>query len=152
LITNPGFEGDSTTGWTAFSGGTAAISAENIYANSGTYSGFVTGRTAPWNGIATDLIATGSANTTYHVEASVRIAGAASDTVKLTFAFNCNNAGATYLDGASGTATNTGWVDLSGDVTLPACATTVTQLVFYVQGPAIDVEIYVDDVSVREVL
>jgi hypothetical protein len=150
LITNPGFEGDSTTGWMAF--GSSTISAENTYSHSGIYSGFATGRTATWNGIAVDLLATADAATTYHVEASVRIAGAASDTVKLTFAFNCNNAGATYLDGASGTASNTAWTNLSGEVTLPVCATTVTQLTFYVQGPATGIDIYVDDVSVREVL
>lgn len=151
LITNPGFEGDSTAGWAAFSAGGVTISAENTYSNSGTYSGLATGRTDTWHGISTNLIATATPDTTYHVEASVRVS-VASAPVKLTFAFSCNGAGATYHDGATGTANNTGWTDLSGNATLPACATTVTQLVFYVQGPPTGVDIYIDDVSVREVL
>jgi hypothetical protein len=149
LITNSGFEGNSSTGWAPFGAGT--VSASNTYADTGTYSGRATGRTATWNGIGVNLLASASAETTYHVEASVRIS-AASDTVKLTFAFKCDALATEFVSVVTSTANNTGWSTLSGSDTLPACAGTVTQLDFYVEGPAAAVDIYVDDVSVREVL
>lgn len=150
LITNPGFEGNSLTGWVEF--GPGQVSTSSAYAYSGTYSGLATGRTEDtWNGIATNLLGVASAGTTYHVEAAVRVS-VTSDTVKLTFVMQCGNNADTYHTGATGVASNTEWVVIEGDVTLPTCAGTVNQLEFYAEGPAINVNIYIDDVSVRQVL
>lgn len=152
LITNPGFEGNSYAGWTPFGAGT--VSATNAYAASGTYSGRITGRTNNWNGIGFNLIATASPDATYHVEAKVRTAAGGGDTLKLTFAVNCTatQGDATFHTAASGAATNASWLDLSGNASLPGCPDEATQLTFYIEGTTGTADIYVDDVSVREVL
>ena len=150
LITNPGFEGNSLTGWVEF--GPGQVSTSSAYAYSGTYSGLATGRTEDtWNGIATNMLGVAIEGTTYHVEAAERVS-VASDTDKLTFDMQCGNNADTYHTGATGVASNTEWVVIEGEVTLPTCAGTVNQLEFYAEGPAINVNIYIDDVSVRQVL
>lgn len=151
LLTNSGFEGANITGWYAFGG--QALVADTTLVKSGTYSVRTDGRSQTWNGIATDVVALVLPGKTYHVAASVSVQGATNEVpVKLTFKVKCGTEEDQYPDAATGTASNGVWTDLSGNFTVPACASTVTELVFYVQGPPSGVELYLDDASIREVL
>ena len=51
---------------------------------------------------------------------------------------------------ASATATDGAWVELVGALTVPNC--TLTTANFYLEGPAAGVDLYLDDVSLREQL
>jgi hypothetical protein len=51
-----------------------------------------------------------------------------------------------YTPVATGTATNTGWTQLSGNLTIPNC--TLTEATIYVEGPRTTVELFVDDAAV----
>jgi hypothetical protein len=146
LITNPGFEGGNADGWEPFGGTT--IEAVNTYSRQGTYSAHVTERTATWHGISLNLEPLLVEGRTYFVEGSVRVS-AATAPVSLTVKEVCGQ-DETYVPVASGTATNTEWLDLSGTYTMAACADW-TEIPFYVEGPATGVEIFIDEMSIREV-
>lgn len=145
LITNPGFEGGDSAGWGPF--GPTTITAVNTYSRQGTYSGQVTGRTDGWNGTGFSLESLLVAGTTYFIEGSVRVS-AASAPVSLTVKEVCG--GENYVTVASGTATNTEWLDLSGTYTMATCADW-TEIQFYVEGPGAGIDIFIDEMSIREV-
>lgn len=145
LITNPGFEDGSSAGWAPF--GPTTITAVNTYSMQGTYSGRVTGRTATWNGTGFSLESLLVAGTTYFIEGAVRVS-AASAPVNLTVKEVCG--GDNYVTVASGTATNTEWLELSGTYTMAACEDW-TEIQFYVEGPATGIDIFIDEMSIREV-
>lgn len=141
ILTNPGFE-SGTSGWLARSG---TISAVTSPVRTGTYSGRSTGRTATWQGIQQDVLGKMVAGQAYQISAYVRIS-AASDTVKVSIQKTDGN-GTTYANVATGTANNTGWIQLSGNYTLSVTGT-LTELLVYFEGPASGVDIYVDDAVV----
>lgn len=95
------------------------------------------------------MIASAEPGKTYRVEASLRVNGAATAPVQLTVKLVCG--AEEYETAASGTANNTSWLQLQGDVTLATCSAAVTELKFYVEGPPAGVDIYIDDASIREV-
>jgi hypothetical protein len=149
LVTNSGFEAGNVDGWVGF--GPAQITAVTTYSKSGTYSARATNRTSgDWNGISLNFEPLLTQGTTYQVTGSVRVS-AASAPIKFSVATQCTGDTTTYRDIVTGTATNTEWLDLSGTYTVPVCADW-TQLVFYVQGPPTNVDIFVDDMVIREVL
>lgn len=145
LITNPGFEAGAITGWAEFGAGT--LTASTAQHNSGSYAGYSSGRTDTWNGPSVDLLNTADTGETYHAEAWVRLT--ASDNVQLTFAVICEGA-ADYYSTQTVAATANTWTHLTGDVAIPLCAGTVTQLTFYVEGPGTTTNIYVDDAIVYQ--
>lgn len=145
LITNPGFEGGNADGWEPF--GPTTIEAVDTYSRQGTYSAHVTGRTNTWNGAGFSLEPLLVEGRTYFVEGSVRVS-AATAPVSLTVKEVCG--GENYVTVVSGTATNTEWLDLSGTYTMAACADW-TEIRFYVEGPTTGVEIFIDEMSIREV-
>lgn len=147
LVTNTGFEAGNVTGWFPTGG---QLSAVTTYAKTGTYSAWLTGRTDDWNGIALNLMPLVTQGTTYQVTGSVRVSSA-SDTVKISVATQCDGGATTYPSIVTGTASNTAWLDLSGTYTVPVCVNW-TKLEFYVEGPPAGIDIFIDDMVIREVL
>jgi len=145
LIANPGFETDAA-GWFGFGG--AVVSSTAVQAHSGGRSGLATGRTQTFQGPGTDLLAAGAVpGRTYQASAWVRIAGAALSPVSMTLKSTCAGSDAFQRIGIT-TANDAGWSLLTGTITLPGCA--ATELTAYFENPAAGVDIYIDDVSLRE--
>lgn len=145
LAVNPGFE-SGTTGWSGFG---ATLTAPTTLPHSGTHSGYVTGRaTGTWNGVAQSFLGVMQPGVTYSISAWVRLAGGSNQPVMLTIQQIDGN-GTTYSQPASGTATSTGWTQLNGSFTLNVSGT-LTGLLLYLEGPATNVNFYVDDFDVEE--
>jgi hypothetical protein len=160
LIQNPGFE-LGTSPWYTFTSSTslALLQVSSQYAHSGTYSGWVSDRTATFQGTAQDLTQTATQGQTYAASAWVLVqnpgdagtdAGAIQDQpASITVAATCLTDGAsniTYLQAGAAAANSSSWTKVSGSFTVPVC--TLTALQFYVEGPAVGIDLYVDDVSV----
>lgn len=148
LITNSDFEID-TAGWSAASGGTLAVSAAQ--AQDGAQSAIVTGRTATYQGPHFDLTGVVEQGATYAFSAFARVSGAVSDAVKLSAYVQCEGDADRYLTIDTGTATDSKWTLLEGEVRLPAvhdCVMTTMRL--YAEGPAAGVDLYIDNVWGRQ--
>jgi hypothetical protein len=68
--------------------------------------------------------------------------------LSLTLKVHCAGEEASYLHIADATGGNASWTQLSGAFTVPTC--TLSELSLYVEGPAAGVNLYVDDVGVRQ--
>lgn len=147
LLTNPGFEQGSTNGWFPF--GPVVLSATSAQARSGTWSGLVSGRTAPWNGAGQNIAGLVTQGEVYRVQGWVRLANASSDNVQLTIK-QIDGAGEVYTAIDAGTADDQGWFRLSGSYTVQITGT-LTTLEMYFEGPAAGVEFYVDDARLEAV-
>lgn len=141
LLDNPGFEG-GTSGW--FGIGAVNFTTTND-AHSGDVAGVASGRTASWNGIGSNITSKVVADASYKVDAFVKVAGAASAPVNLTAKVRCAGGSDQYTGLAYGTATNDGWVALSGEMRIPNCS--LAEVLVYAEGPAAGVDILLDDVS-----
>jgi endo-1,4-beta-xylanase len=148
LVSNPGFESGNANGWFAF--GSQAVSATTLQAHTGAWSAVATGRSASWNGIATNLLGLVSPGATYQSTAWARLGGASSDQLGLTAKITCSGGTSEFRRLASATGSNGQWVMLSGPLVVPAC--TLSELTLYVEGPQPGVDIYLDDVSVQQQL
>jgi glucuronoarabinoxylan endo-1,4-beta-xylanase len=115
--------------------------------HSGTHSGYVTNRTATWNGVAQSFLGVMQPGVTYSISAWVRLASGGNQSVMLTIQQIDGN-GTTYSQAASGTATSTGWIQLNGSFTLTVSGT-LTGLRLYMEGPATNVNFYADDFDVE---
>ncbi len=145
ILVNPGFE-SGTTGWAAYSDSFTTITS-NPSPHSGTRCGEAYNRNSgTYNGIQQNVISTMVPGQTYAVSGWVRTSTSANSTVHLTFA-KTDGSGTTYGWGATGTANNSAWTYISGSYTLTVNGT-LTQLFIYVEGPAIGINIYLDDVNV----
>ncbi|HWA73783.1 MAG TPA: carbohydrate binding domain-containing protein, partial [Polyangiaceae bacterium] len=144
LVTNQTFE-TNTSGWVGSSGTT--ISSSTLQAHGGTRSLRVVNRTqGTWQGAEYPLLGTATPGETLAASVWARIANDPSEPVQLTLRSTCQGASTVYTAVASGTATNTGWLQLSGNVTIPNC--TLTEATVYVEGPRTTVELFVDDASI----
>jgi GH35 family endo-1,4-beta-xylanase len=85
--------------------------------------------------------------TTYNISAWVRLASGGSQPVMLTIQ-KTDNSGTSYQQAATGTATSSGWTQLSGGYTLNISGT-LTALNLYLEGPAAGVNYYADDFIVQ---
>jgi O-glycosyl hydrolase len=141
VLTNPGFE-SGTTGWAARS---CSISTVTSPVHSGSYSGWAYNRTATWQGIKQSMLGKMVSGKTYRISGWARISST-SATVKVTFEKQ-DGSGTSYYSVASATATNSGWVELSGNYTLNVTGT-LAVLDVYFEGPPSEVSIYVDDANV----
>jgi hypothetical protein len=145
LVGNPGFEVD-TTGWFGFGG--AALSSTTAQAHSGARSALATGRTGTFQGPGMDLLAAGAAlGGTYRASAWLRIAGTPLTPVAMTLKATCDGATTFQRIGIT-TVSDAGWSRLTGSITLPTCA--ATELTAYFELPPAGVDIYLDDVSLRQ--
>jgi endo-1,4-beta-xylanase len=143
LLTNPGFETGNTSGWTTWSGGFAASSAES---HAGTYSGLCTDRTEYWQGPVQSVLGKMIDGQTYQCSAWVRIENAPSAEVSMNIA-QTDGAGTNYYAINIKTAYDNQWVQLSGEFTLNVTGS-LTQLDFYFNWPDASVNFYVDDAVV----
>jgi hypothetical protein len=84
---------------------------------------------------------------TYKVDGFVSIAGAANAPVIVTIVSTCDGSD-NFTPVANGTATDSGFVALSGSYFVPHC--NLSRLDMYFEGPPAGVDIIVDDVSVKQ--
>lgn len=146
LVANSGFEDGTTNGWFTWDG---QLFATNAVAYEGSYSLQLTNRSG--NGPAVySLQGVATPGATYEVTMYASIGGAATADVNVTSKVGCDGSD-DYSWLINPTAVNEGqWVKLTGQLTVPACG--LTDLLIYAEGPAGGIDIYLDEVSVREVL
>jgi hypothetical protein len=168
LLANPGFE-NGTSPWSTFTdnnGHSAALQQSTPgFAHSGMYSGWLSGRTATFQGIVQYITSNFVAGQKYTMSAYVRIAAVpdggvdtsdeagtqplVSDTISLTAQESCeDDAGVVttnYDPFQGGMANNQGWTQITGTITAPSCFK-YTSVAVYVEGPAPSEDLYVDDV------
>jgi len=147
LVTNPGFETNSS-GWIAWGG--AAIATTAVQAHGGQQSGVVTGRSGSWQGGVWELGTQVTPGATYEVGLFGRVSGAASDNGFLTAHIRCAGQPDEFRRLGSATLTDTGWTEVTGDLVVPPCS--LNGIAVYLEGPASGVDLYIDDLSVREQL
>lgn len=145
LITNPGLETGNTTGWAVNGAGSIAVSTTQKH--SGAYSLLSTGRTATWNGPIQNITSKVQSGKTYTCSGWVRLDNAASDSIKMTIK-KVDSSGTSYTNVATGTGSNSSWVQLSGNYTLNFTGT-LTELSIYFEGPNSGTNFYIDNVSVK---
>jgi endo-1,4-beta-xylanase len=145
VLLNPGFE-TGTGSWFGF--GAVTISATTARAHSGTQSGLVTGRTATWNGLATSLVGRVTPGRSYQVNAFAQVSTVSSP-VNLTLQAQCEGGTQTFSTIAAATANNATWTEMNGTLAVPNCNLTTAN--FYIENAPAGVDIYLDDVSVREI-
>lgn len=143
LFPNPGFE-DGLAGWGTVFGGTLSASTSPLH--DGNAAGKLTGRADWYNGLSADLTGKLSSGTLYRGSAWVRIAGTTNDTASLTVRV-LDGSGAHYYSLVSGRASSSAWTRLAGDFT-PVFVGAVTNVVLYAEGPAANIDLYVDDLAV----
>ena len=144
LVLNPGFE-SGTANWSAM--GSATLTAPTTLPHTGSRSGLLQNRTQTWEGISQSMLGLMQAGVTYNVSVWVRLVSGGSQTVLLTFKKTDGN-GDNWTQGATGTATSTGWTQISGSYTLTVSGT-LTELTMYIEGPAAGVSFYADDFVVE---
>jgi glucuronoarabinoxylan endo-1,4-beta-xylanase len=142
ILVNPGFE-RGREGWFDR---TCAIEAVASPVHGGTGSCKAIRRLANWQGVKQSVFGKMVNGKTYNVSGWVRLDNAKSDTVALSFEQQ-DDGGTRYYGVARAAATDTGWVQLSGEFTLNVKGT-LSVLDVYFEGPAPDVNFYVDDAKV----
>ncbi len=145
LIGNSSLEA-GLDGWSLPGGG--ELSTEVEESHSGLRSARASGRTDTWQGPLHEIGSFAQPGRSYDVSVWTHLDGVASATTNLTARVTCAGQAQTFLPIASGTATDSDWVELSGSVQLPECE--LQDVAVYVEGPAAGVDILVDDLAVRE--
>ena len=142
VLVNPGFE-DGTDGWADRS---CSISAATSPVHSGSGSAKAYGRSENWQGIRQSMSGKMVEGATYRISGWVRLENASSGTVIASFDQR-DDSGTKYPNVARVTATDSNWVQLSGNFTLDVNGT-LAALDIYFEGPAAGVNFFVDDVNV----
>jgi hypothetical protein len=142
LSSNPGFE-TNTAGW---SGLGATLSSSTLQAHSGLRSLRIANRTQAWNGADYNLLGVANSDETLAVSLWARIENDPNEPVLFTLRSTCQGGSTEYTRIAERTATNTGWVELSGMIDVPNCQ--LSELVAYAEGPRAGVSFFIDDVSI----
>jgi len=142
LVTNEGFEYGSVEAWNT-SG--AAIGAQSDTARSGAFAARVANRIADWDGIGQDLTARAVNGADWTCSGWVRLEGATSAPVGMTLLVR-DQAGDHYSGIHWTTATDNGWVQLGGPVTVNWSGS--LELVrLYFEGPDPGIDYLLDDVA-----
>jgi glucuronoarabinoxylan endo-1,4-beta-xylanase len=145
LAQNPGFETGDTSGWSPF--GATTISAQTAQVHSGSYAALVQNRTATWNGIAQSMQAIIVPGQAYNLSVWVRVGSGTNQTVQLTMR-KTDAGGDQYSAIASGSASSSSWLQLSGQYVLSVSGA-LSALTLYIEVPtSATVDVYVDDLSV----
>ena len=146
LIPNGNFENGTANGWFSWDG---AITADTINLHSGSYALKLANRSG--NGPATySLQSVVKPGGKYAVKLWASIAGAPSANVNITTKIGCAGSDSYSWLISPVTINNLQWVELSGELNVPQCQ--LTDLLIFAEGPAGGIDIYLDDVSVREVI
>ena len=148
VVANPGFETGTTDGWVAWGGATIATTAAQVH--TGAYSAIVSNRNATWEGPVYTLTPAVTPGATYAASMWLRVDGSASAPVDVTVKITCSGADDVYQQIGSGTATDTGWVQVSGTISVPLCS--LVELDVYAEGPPAGVNLLVDDAAVEQLL
>lgn len=147
LFTDSGFE-TGLGSWVGLGDGVVVDRSTTAYA--GQYSARATNRGDGWHGIQTNITALVTPGSTYRVDGALQISGVASAQVKLTVKVVCGADAFTPV--ATGTGTNTAWVTLSGEFTVPSTCEQTQTVWLYAEGPEAGTDLLLDAVSLREVL
>lgn len=142
IIANPYFETDASY-WYGF--GDATVEASAVDSKSGMQSGYVSNRTASWQGPATSLLANAQPGDTYQLFTYVTVEGEGSN-VGATVKATCPD-GDQFLSVASSWVPGGTWTVLAGTFVVPDCE--LSDLTLYFEGPDADIGMYIDDVYVR---
>ncbi len=142
ILVNPGFE-SGTDGW---AGRGCQIQAVSTPVHSGSGSAKATGRDSNWQGIRQSVFGKMADGKTYQISGWVRLDNASSDTVTVSVEQQ-DESGTNYYNVASAPATDSNWVQLSGNFTLNVNGT-LSVLDVYFEGPASGVNFFVDDANV----
>jgi len=142
ILVNPGFE-NGREGWFDR---TCSIEAVTSPVHNGSGSGKAFARGANWQGIKQSVFGRMEGGSTYKISGWVRLDNASSDTVALSVEQQ-DDSGTNYHNIASATATNSDWVELSGEFTLNVRGT-LSVLDVYFEGPAPGINFFVDDANV----
>ncbi|MBN2018921.1 MAG: carbohydrate binding domain-containing protein [Sedimentisphaerales bacterium] len=146
LVENPGFE-NGTTGW---AGRTCKIEAVTTPVHDGAGAAKAFGRIESWQGIKQSMLNKMASGSTYKISGWVRLENSDTDTVTLSVEQTDEN-GTKYINVESGSASNTEWLELSGEFMLDAGGT-LKVLDIYFEGPEGNINFFVDDVSVEVVV
>jgi len=145
LLANPGFETGDATGWMANWG----LEADTNQVHDGNYSGLASGRAATWDGAWQSVLGLMDDGKTYRISGWVMLQNADSDYLQLTVKkTDLSGTNFYFIDNATGSDEQ--WVHLDGTLALDVNGQP-TELYVYFEGPAPDVNFYVDDASVTEV-
>lgn len=146
LIGNGNFESGNTSGWFSWNG---TITADTLNPHNGSYALKLSNRNG--NGPAAyNLNALVKPGGKYAVKLWASIAGADSANVNITSKIGCAGTDSYSWLVSPVTVNALGWVELSGQLNVPQCE--LTDLLIYAEGPAGGIDIYLDDVSVREIV
>jgi hypothetical protein len=145
VLKNPGFE-DGTNGW---GGRSCKIEAVATPVHSGSKAAKAFERKETWQGIKQSLIGRMQNGKTYKISGWVRLENSNSDNIILSIEMEDDNP-VKYTNLETLTCSNTEWTELSGEFT-PSPSGTLKTLDVYFEGPAADVNFFVDDVNVTEV-
>ncbi len=134
------FEGGSADPWQARGSTIAVVDTD---AHAGTHALSVTGRTADWQGVQTDIAPLVTPGQTVTVSGWVKLLGEGSTTAKFTV--NETTAGTYTQVTTPVTVDATGWVEMTGTYTVPAGQ---AGLVLYVEAAEPTASFLVDDLTV----
>jgi len=141
LLINPGFE-EGTSGWSD-RGGTFSTS---TVSHSGSYSGYSTNRNFYWDGIKQSVLGKMIPGETYTISAWMKLENSTSDLIIVTIEQR-DDRGTSYTRVNETAGYDSRWTQLSGPFTLEAVGI-LTTLDIYFEGPAPEVNFYLDDVEV----
>jgi glucuronoarabinoxylan endo-1,4-beta-xylanase len=142
ILTNPGFE-RGKNGWFER---TCAIEAVSSPVHSGTGAIKVINRLMNWQGVKQSIFGKIIEGKVYKVSGWVRLDNAKHDTVAISVEQQ-DDSGTKYIGVARAVATDSAWVQLSGEFTLKVTGT-LSVLDMYFEGPAPGINFYVDDAKV----
>jgi len=143
LVDNPGFESVSLSPWHANYG--TGVTIDTSQSHSGSKSVLCADRTSTWNGVEQNLFGRLDVGVQYRYSGWVKLKNRSSSFFKLAFRIT-KDTGKEY-PGVTGTITNTAWTKFEGTMTISTTGT-LTGLEIYAEGPAANVEYWVDDVEV----
>jgi glucuronoarabinoxylan endo-1,4-beta-xylanase len=136
---------DCEDGTAVWGGRSCEIVAVSLPVHNGSGSIKVTGRDSNWQGIRQSIYGKIVEGETYQVTGWIRLDNAASDNVAISVEQQ-DDGGTRYINVASGTATNSEWVRLSGEFTLEVDGA-LSVLDVYFEGPGPGVSFYIDDAN-----
>lgn len=142
ILDNPGFE-NGKEGWF---NRTCSVEAVSLPVHSGKGSLKVFMRKQTWQGAKQSLFGKMVEGKPYKVSAWVKLDNASSDYIAISIEKQ-DDSGINYINVAGATATDTGWVQLSGEFTLNITGE-LTVLDIYFEGPQPGIVFYIDDVQV----
>ena len=136
---------DCENGTEVWGGRSCEISAVSSPVHGGSGSIKVTGRDSNWQGIRQSVLGKMVEGKPYKISGWIRLDNAPKDNVALSVEQQ-DNAGTRYINVAVATATDSNWVQLSGNFTLDVNGT-LSVLDIYFEGPAPGINFYIDDAN-----